>query len=745
MSATVPHLASITDRPITTDAEDALGRARFARSIADLILSAPPKETLRIGIYGGWGEGKTSVLRLIETTLRSKGHPVVWITPWATASREALVSDLISKLAKELGIQLQVTARQWAKPLKLLAKKTGDAASLDPRLKAAESLLGDGLRSLLDRASDDQVQAVFAQIRNKIGDRKMVIMVDDLDRVRPELVPELLLVLREALDQPNFFYILALDPAVVTRGLAGVHEAWGESTDFLEKIIELPRRLPTPADAEVRSFIHEQIERSDRAIRKETLAALSSVLSRNPRKLKLLLRYLASLAGLTARFDPSEIDWEALYLCQMLRLEFSDEALRLADDAAAIKDLEFGAMHDRVAAKQQPTPNTRAYEPYVPTGASAAKRFRGVAEAIRTRGRWKGRYGLRQCLLLPDDPPLITLKEFEAFLSTFADATAAQQHEIVEQQLARINAARPRAVAGLFDFAITYRQMVLEHAIAAKTAVQIQERLRTVADITTIFEVLSDMGALSSDADGATRYHGFLKHISSWAQFVVPAYHADMRTREQEIARRFLDFFASEGLLAIYEQWDQWDMGLLSLPAAHPHRAFLRDLRTDVEQRAAPILLERFTAAEGLEMFWGDTWARTKRLLFAADSPVFRDMEHRKEFLTLAAESTAGKPILTENFLTYLRMLGYAAFGEALTFDRQAARALINDHELIAAIWEAAIAIPLQPRQVGSMAQTRDELIAAGVPEDKLPRPSWFTAAQELFATQTSEDAHEGG
>jgi len=235
MSASIPHLASIADRPITTDAEDALGRARFARSIADLILSAPPMETLRIGIYGGWGEGKTSVLRLIETRLRAEGHPVAWITPWATASREALVSDLISKIAKELGIQLQVAARQWVKPLKILAKKSGDAASLDPRLKAAESLLGDGVRSLLDRASDDQVQAVFAQIRNKIGDRKMVVMIDDLDRVRPELVPELLLLLREALDQPNFFYILALDPVVVTRGLATVHEAWGESTDFWKR------------------------------------------------------------------------------------------------------------------------------------------------------------------------------------------------------------------------------------------------------------------------------------------------------------------------------------------------------------------------------------------------------------------------------------------------------------------------------------------------------------------------------
>src|SRR3954454_15143947 len=176
MSKPSPHIASIADRPISTDGEDALGRARFARSIAALILSAPVTETLRIGIYGGWGEGKTSVLRLIETALRKHGHPVVWITPWATASREALVSDLIRKLAKELRISLWTAARQWTRPLQLLAKRTADAAALDPRLKAAESLLGDGIRSILNRASDDQVRAVFAQIRRAVGNRKMVVM-----------------------------------------------------------------------------------------------------------------------------------------------------------------------------------------------------------------------------------------------------------------------------------------------------------------------------------------------------------------------------------------------------------------------------------------------------------------------------------------------------------------------------------------------------------------------------------------
>lgn len=173
----------------------------------------------------------------------------------------------------------------------------------------------------------------------------------------------------------------------------------------------------------------------------------------------------------------------------------------------------------------------------------------------------------------------------------------------------------------------------------------------------------------------------------------------------------------------------------MSLPATHPYRTFLHELRVDLEQRAAPVLLSRFTTAEGLEIFWGEQWIRTKRLLFSPASPIFRDAKHRTVFLALAQESATANPIVAENFLTHLRMLGYGAFGEATTFDQQASRALVQDHDIVAAVWQAALTIPLQPRQVGGMAQTRQQLIAAGIPETRLPRPTWFIAAQQLFVT----------
>ena len=735
MVAKSPHIASISDRPITKDAEDGLGRARFAKSIADLILSAPAQETLRIGVYGGWGEGKTSALRLIEARVREAGHFVAWITPWATASRETLVDELIRRLAKELKISIRVAARRWVRPLRFFAEKSGAAAELDPRVKAAESLLGDGIRSVLKKASDDQVAAVFTKIRKAVGERKVVVIVDDLDRVRPELVPEMLLLLREALDQPNFFYILALDPAVVTRGLAQVHQAWGNSTEFLEKIIELPRRLPAPTNEDIRGFIHEQIDRADPTLHRNVLITLGPILTRNPRKLKMFLRYLASLASVTSRLGDDEIDWEAFYLCQMMRIEFSDEALRIADDKAVIDDLEHGAMHDRLQLRGGNAPPAPPFDRYVPTSEVNAKRFRTIIEAIRERGRWKGRYSLRDCLILPDDPPLMTWKEFDEFLSSFADlASQEEQEHALEDALTRIQTPRQRAVAGMFELAIAVRQMVMEVAVDAKTDESIRAHLTNVGHITTILEMLASAGALTSDSDGASRYLRLLQHVSVWAHFDTPAYHRDLRERERDVLIRMLTSFSGDGLLAIYEKWDPFEAGL-TVGADHPHRAFLRVLEQTLAGHIVLLLLDRLRVPDGMNMFWGNTWMRVKTLLFSPESPIFRDATNRAGFLRLARVADSSSDI-AGNFHTYIRMLGYGAFGEATTFDRRACRAMLADHELIEAVWNAAIAIPLQPRQVGAMAETREKLIEAGVPENHLQVPEWFIAAQNLFARE---------
>jgi predicted KAP-like P-loop ATPase len=50
------------DAPREDVAEDHLGRAAFAREIAQLATNTPDEWSTRIAIYGPWGSGKTTVM-----------------------------------------------------------------------------------------------------------------------------------------------------------------------------------------------------------------------------------------------------------------------------------------------------------------------------------------------------------------------------------------------------------------------------------------------------------------------------------------------------------------------------------------------------------------------------------------------------------------------------------------------------------------------------------------------------------
>ena len=102
----------LPDRPLRPDDQDLLGRELFANSLADLIVHAPPKTTLRLGVYGGWGEGKTSVLAMMHKRLAEAGHVCVWLSPWIADTAGEFVNYFIKSVAHALEIdakKLRVT------------------------------------------------------------------------------------------------------------------------------------------------------------------------------------------------------------------------------------------------------------------------------------------------------------------------------------------------------------------------------------------------------------------------------------------------------------------------------------------------------------------------------------------------------------------------------------------------------------------------------------------------------------
>ena len=51
-----------TDKSITSEKEDVLGRKDFSKRLGRLIYNYQGEDGLVLGLYGEWGSGKTSVI-----------------------------------------------------------------------------------------------------------------------------------------------------------------------------------------------------------------------------------------------------------------------------------------------------------------------------------------------------------------------------------------------------------------------------------------------------------------------------------------------------------------------------------------------------------------------------------------------------------------------------------------------------------------------------------------------------------
>ena len=92
------------DAPVTDRSDDFYDRWPIAKSISRIIETAPPQWSTRIGLFGPWGDGKTSVLNFLEQQQRTAANIVIRYAPWGATTPDEVWRDfgkvLIAGLAR---------------------------------------------------------------------------------------------------------------------------------------------------------------------------------------------------------------------------------------------------------------------------------------------------------------------------------------------------------------------------------------------------------------------------------------------------------------------------------------------------------------------------------------------------------------------------------------------------------------------------------------------------------------------
>ena len=305
----------IVDEPLKKEGQDLLKIRKYSNALIKYIKSAQTPTT--IGIQGEWGSGKTSLLNTIYTDLDkanehqdSKDFKVVWINSWEN-SLMATPEEALIKIINEI-----INTLVEVDPKVNNITKVKEAATVAAKgiLRVGAGILGgqaggNVMEEVLHSSNSIrdlrvQLTTLINEIRESENQRvdKIVIFVDDLDRIDPPEAVKILELLKNIFSIPGCVFVLAIDYQVVIKGLK---EKFGERTPenewefraFFDKIIQLPFLMPV-GSYDMGNYVNDLLRQigfqDENEIDSEFVSeTVKYTIGGNPRSIKRLINSLA--------------------------------------------------------------------------------------------------------------------------------------------------------------------------------------------------------------------------------------------------------------------------------------------------------------------------------------------------------------------------------------------------------------------------------------------------------------------
>lgn len=166
-----------TDTPVSDATEDRFQRFEFAKRIANTIVENSQENGIVIGIYGAWGEGKTSAVNFIKRELRESGCvSIVNFNPWHYNynDEKSLLTNFFTILTSVLDANLKTGKEKIGD----IFRKYGHLLNFDiPIVDGNAGEVADAVGGFLS-----DVEELKNRVENIILDRgqKVVVFIDDI-------------------------------------------------------------------------------------------------------------------------------------------------------------------------------------------------------------------------------------------------------------------------------------------------------------------------------------------------------------------------------------------------------------------------------------------------------------------------------------------------------------------------------------------------------------------------------------
>ena len=286
---------------------------------ADLIRSIVTDDRILpivLGVFGDWGGGKSSIMRMLQKDLDAYENTVCmyfngWVFEGYEDAKTALLSSILIQLGehKRFGPAVKDKIVELLKRVKWMdlakfgfkhvvvpvgtALITGGSAaafaaagaltsqphveSASPDREAKKTENNNQWSDLIEAAPGKpdvlevrKFREDFADMLAKTDIRSLVILIDDLDRCLPERIIETLEAIKLFVAVEKTAFVIGADPRIVRHAIAtryvkqqvgadALRDQDGQYNlvqDYLEKLIQIPYHLPRLSPSEIETYIN---------------------------------------------------------------------------------------------------------------------------------------------------------------------------------------------------------------------------------------------------------------------------------------------------------------------------------------------------------------------------------------------------------------------------------------------------------------------------------------------------------
>jgi len=263
---------------------------------------------LTIGVFGDWGSGKSSIMRMLEDKFQNDDRILtIYFNSWLFEGYEdakiSILENIILELSKHEGLSSQAKGKilgllsriDYMKIVSDGIKKYGKniidiiaTGGVGTAIEAGFSMLNkekieeiskEGFSDFDQYIKEEQKNTSkttiksfkedFAELISLTDFNSVVIFIDDLDRCMPERVVDTLEAIKLFLSVDKTAFVIGADERILKHSISmhlQLHTFNNDSsylydseqivTDYIEKLIQVPYHIPKMSPTEIESYIN---------------------------------------------------------------------------------------------------------------------------------------------------------------------------------------------------------------------------------------------------------------------------------------------------------------------------------------------------------------------------------------------------------------------------------------------------------------------------------------------------------